>query len=49
MAHSPSDAGPDIAPSEADLRTAGHLGQRVAEVAGQLARGRQGQPAAVIG
>jgi len=49
MAHSPSDAGPDIAPSEADLRTARHLGQRVAEVAGQLARGRQGQPAAVIG
>jgi len=49
MAHSPSDAGPDIAPTEADLRTARHLGQRVAEVAGQLARGRHGQPAAVIG
>lgn len=41
IAQSPSDAGPDSAPSEADLRTASHLGRRVAELAGQPARGRR--------
>ncbi|KZF08897.1 MAG: flavodoxin family protein [Rhodococcus sp. (in: high G+C Gram-positive bacteria)] len=30
MAQSPSDAGPEIAPSESDLSTAEHLGRRVA-------------------
>jgi NAD(P)H dehydrogenase (quinone) len=41
MAHSPSDAGPDIAPSGADLRTASHLGRRVAELAIQVAHGKR--------
>ena len=36
MAQSPSDAAAAIAPPEADLRTAEHLGRRVAEVAAQL-------------
>jgi hypothetical protein len=41
MAHSPSDAGPDTAPTEADLRTANYLGRRVAELATALAHGRR--------
>ncbi len=41
MAQSPSDLGPDLAPSEADLRTAEHLGRRVAQTATQLASGRR--------
>ncbi len=41
IAQSPSDVGPDVAPSEADLRTASHLGRRVAEVAVQLAHGKR--------
>jgi multimeric flavodoxin WrbA len=45
MAQSPSDASPEVAPSDADLRTAGHLGRRVAEVATQLTHGRRTQPA----
>lgn len=40
MAQSPSDVGPDLAPSASDLRTAEHLGARVAETALQLAAGR---------
>ena len=39
MAQSPSDAAASVAPSEADLRTAEHLGRRVAEVAVQLRHG----------
>lgn len=34
------DQGPDLAPPEADLRTAEHLGRRVATVTRQLVRGR---------
>ena len=40
MAQSPSDLGPDVAPSEADLRTAEHLGRRVALPPSQLVHGR---------
>ncbi|MFI9553002.1 flavodoxin family protein [Nonomuraea endophytica] len=40
MAQSPSDLGPDAAPMESDLRTAEHLGRRVATTAAQFARGR---------
>ncbi|MCQ0000897.1 flavodoxin family protein [Streptomyces sudanensis] len=40
MAQSPSDVGPDEAPSGADLRTAEHLGRRVAETALERAAGR---------
>ena len=39
MAQSPSDAAASVAPPEADLRTAEHLGRRVAEVAVQLRHG----------
>jgi NAD(P)H dehydrogenase (quinone) len=42
MAQSPSDAGTDVAPSDADLRTATHLGQRIATLAVRLARAPQG-------
>ena len=41
MAQSNSDAAPEIAPTSSDLRTAAHLGRRVAEVALALALGRQ--------
>lgn len=41
MAQSNSDAGPDLAPTAADLKTAAHLGQRVAEVVRQLACHRE--------
>lgn len=40
-AQSDSDAGPDVAPTSADLKTAEHLGARVAKVAHELAAGRQ--------
>ncbi|HWH01190.1 MAG TPA: flavodoxin family protein [Pilimelia sp.] len=40
MAQSPSDAAPAEAPGAGDLRTAEHLGRRVATVALQLAHGR---------
>ncbi|GAA4950812.1 flavodoxin family protein [Actinoplanes utahensis] len=40
MAQAPSDAGPDDAPGTADLRTAEHLGRRVARVAVELRHGR---------
>ncbi|MEU4422091.1 flavodoxin family protein [Actinoplanes sp. NPDC024001] len=40
MAQAPSDAGPDEAPATADLRTAEHLGRRVAQVAVELRHGR---------
>ena len=36
-----ADEGPEQAPPNADLRTAEHLGRRVATVAKQLAAGRQ--------
>lgn len=39
-AQSNADQGPDVAPPEADLATARHLGQRVAEVTRQLVRGK---------
>ena len=38
MAQSNSDEGPDVAPIESDLKTAGHLGQRVAEITRQFGR-----------
>ena len=41
MAQSPSDLGPGLAPPESDLRTAEHLGRRVAETAVQLVHGRR--------
>jgi multimeric flavodoxin WrbA len=41
MAQSPSDLGPDLAPSAADLRTAEHLGRRVASTAAHLVHGRR--------
>jgi NAD(P)H dehydrogenase (quinone) len=39
-AQSNVDQGPEVAPPEADLATARHLGRRVARVAQQLARGK---------
>jgi len=39
-AQSNADEGPDVAPPQADLATAEHLGQRVAEVTLQLVRGK---------
>ncbi|WP_413615035.1 hypothetical protein MRB56_16375 [Halomonas cupida] len=39
-AQSNADQGSDVAPPEADLATARHLGQRVAEVTLQLAKGK---------
>jgi multimeric flavodoxin WrbA len=41
-AQSNVDQGPEVAPPEADLATARHLGQRVAQVTQQLVRGRTG-------
>lgn len=41
LAQSPSDAPPEAAPSDADLRTASHLGRRVAELAVQISLGRR--------
>jgi multimeric flavodoxin WrbA len=43
MAQSPSDLGADEAPSAADLRTAEHLGRRVALTTTDLIRGRRAQ------
>lgn len=40
VAQSNVDQGPELAPPEADLATARHLGQRVAEVTLQFVRGR---------
>jgi len=40
-AQSNTDQGPDLAPPEADLATARHLGQRVAMVTLQFVRGRE--------
>jgi NAD(P)H dehydrogenase (quinone) len=37
MAQSNMDEGPQLAPPESDLRTAAHLGQRVAETARRMA------------
>jgi multimeric flavodoxin WrbA len=37
------DQGPDLAPPEADLATASHLGRRIALVAQQFARGRRAE------
>lgn len=39
MAQSNVDEGPEVAPIESDLRTAAHLGQRVAELAAQFRQG----------
>jgi multimeric flavodoxin WrbA len=39
-AQSNTDQGPDLAPPPSDLRTAEHLGRRVAETALHFARGR---------
>jgi multimeric flavodoxin WrbA len=41
MAQSNSDAAPEIAPTSSDLRTAAHLGRRVAEVALGFALARE--------
>jgi len=41
MAQSPSDLGPDAAPPRADLRTAEHLGRRVALTTAHLVGGRR--------
>jgi NAD(P)H dehydrogenase (quinone) len=41
MAQSPSDLGPDAAPAGADLRTAEHLGRRVALTTAHLVHGRR--------
>lgn len=46
MSHSPLDLGPDLAPRDSDLRTAAHLGRRVARIAQELGRGRAGAAAA---
>lgn len=46
MAHSSSDLGPDVAPPPADLRTAEHLGNRVARTATELRLGRHASAAA---
>jgi hypothetical protein len=40
-AQSNADQGPEVAPSESDLKTAEHLGARVARVALELALGRK--------
>lgn len=39
MAQSNADQGPELAPPESDQKTAEHLGKRVAELAGRLAKG----------
>ncbi|KAF0649400.1 MULTISPECIES: flavodoxin family protein [Streptomyces] len=41
MAQSPSDLGPDRSPSDADLRTARHLGEHVARTALRFVHGRE--------
>ena len=46
MAQSNSDQGPEYGPTAADLRTAEHLGRRVAETALRWQRGRQDAVAA---
>jgi NAD(P)H dehydrogenase (quinone) len=43
-AQSNTDQGPDLAPPEADLATARHLGHRVADVTQQFVRGRTIEP-----
>ncbi|MCE5247504.1 MAG: flavodoxin family protein [Candidatus Polarisedimenticolia bacterium] len=40
MAQSNADQGPDVAPLPSDLKTAEHLGRRVAEFAAVVAKGR---------
>ncbi|HEX9627304.1 MAG TPA: flavodoxin family protein [Acidiferrobacterales bacterium] len=40
MAQSNADQGADVVPPRSDLRTAAHLGERVAEMAAMMARGR---------
>jgi multimeric flavodoxin WrbA len=40
MGHSPLDLGPELAPRDSDLRTAAHLGRRVARIARELRLGR---------
>ena len=47
MAHSSSDLAPDTAPPRSDLRTAEHLGARVARAALTMARGRRTTAAGV--
>ncbi|WP_405885697.1 flavodoxin family protein [Streptomyces longwoodensis] len=47
MAQSSSDLGPDQAPTDSDLRTAHHLGARVARTALQFAFGREAAALAV--
>jgi hypothetical protein len=42
-AQSNNDQGPAFAPSESDLLTAEHLGERVARVTQQFVRGRVGE------
>lgn len=40
-AQSDADVGPDLGPSQSDLKTAEHLGQRVGRVAREIAAGRR--------
>jgi NAD(P)H dehydrogenase (quinone) len=40
MAQSNADVGPEVAPAGSDVRTAAHLGRRVAEVAAHWPSGR---------
>ena len=40
MAQSNADVGPEVAPAGSDVRTAAHLGRRVAELAARWASGR---------
>ncbi|MGX6450207.1 flavodoxin family protein, partial [Patulibacter sp. S7RM1-6] len=46
MAQADVDRGPDLAPPETDLRTAHHLGHRVATVAAWIAAAREARPSA---
>ncbi|MEU9234502.1 flavodoxin family protein [Streptomyces subrutilus] len=48
MAQSPSDLGPEQAPGTADLRTARHLGERVARAARRQALGREAELVSVV-
>jgi NAD(P)H dehydrogenase (quinone) len=47
MAQSNADAAPEVAPAGSDLRTATHLGRRVAEAAGRWGTGRLAGASAV--
>ncbi|OII65667.1 NADPH-dependent FMN reductase [Streptomyces sp. CC53] len=48
MAQSPSDLGPEQSPTDADLRTARHLGEHVARTALQFVHGREAAAALAV-